>query len=348
MLTMTNADPRRRETAVTISTSSLKKGDRYEFWRDVCHNSVVSHDCLTSVRGANSFEAAATGIILNDWSVLKIAATACEIFRDPSKAVEPDPTSIVFHFVTGGELLVEQDGRSVLLPSGDGALCVADRPYRLRATERHQIVAFKLPREFLSRPHDLSDITARSVSQTGGVSDLVFNFALDIAKHASLADKSVLERLVRSLVDVTETTFGLFSYGEAEISAGHRAATLRRIKRYVGTRLYDSELTPAIVSQQFKLSTRYINKLFSDEQTTLSRHIWDERLKNSARFLADRKFDGATLSQIAFGLGFKDLSHFSSAFSGRYGMPPSEYRARSRQHDLVGGISPQQRNWRQN
>jgi AraC family transcriptional regulator, positive regulator of tynA and feaB len=36
-----------------------------------------------------------------------------------------------------------------------------------------------------------------------------------------------------------------------------------------------------------------------------------------------------TVSQIAFGAGFNDLSHFTKAFRARFGMPPGIYRRQS-------------------
>jgi len=33
-----------------------------------------------------------------------------------------------------------------------------------------------------------------------------------------------------------------------------------------------------------------------------------------------------TVSQVAFGLGFNDQSHFTKAFRARFGKPPRRYR----------------------
>jgi AraC-like DNA-binding protein len=33
-----------------------------------------------------------------------------------------------------------------------------------------------------------------------------------------------------------------------------------------------------------------------------------------------------TVSQVAYGMGFNDLSHFTKAFRARFGMPPGRYR----------------------
>jgi AraC-like DNA-binding protein len=45
--------------------------------------------------------------------------------------------------------------------------------------------------------------------------------------------------------------------------------------------------------------------------------------------LADPRFVGHPISTIAFEAGFGDLSHFNRTFRRRFGMTPSEVRARA-------------------
>ena len=46
------------------------------------------------------------------------------------------------------------------------------------------------------------------------------------------------------------------------------------------------------------------------------------RLEQAGRMIKEGK---ANVSQVAYSLGFNNLSHFSKAFKDHYGIPPSEY-----------------------
>ena len=75
------------------------------------------------------------------------------------------------------------------------------------------------------------------------------------------------------------------------------------------------------------LSSRYINKLFEAEQSSLGRYIWRCRLERCAARLRDLAWAHRSISEIALEHGFNDLSHFSRAFRQRLGQSPREYRA---------------------
>jgi AraC-like DNA-binding protein len=50
------------------------------------------------------------------------------------------------------------------------------------------------------------------------------------------------------------------------------------------------------------------------------------RLAEAARLLAHR---AGTVSEVAYGVGFNSIAHFSRAFRAAYGVPPSEYTAQA-------------------
>ena len=49
----------------------------------------------------------------------------------------------------------------------------------------------------------------------------------------------------------------------------------------------------------------------------------EARLERGARLLAE---GSGTVSEVAYGVGFKSLSHFSRRFSKKYNQSPSDYR----------------------
>lgn len=55
------------------------------------------------------------------------------------------------------------------------------------------------------------------------------------------------------------------------------------------------------------------------------------RLKQAADLLSSQKL---TVSEVAYALGFTNLSHFSTSFREFYGMSPKEYAEKNRKNEL--------------
>ena len=97
------------------------------------------------------------------------------------------------------------------------------------------------------------------------------------------------------------------------------------VRRYFG----DPSLSPQRLADHMQVSVRTIHKRFESAETSFGRALLDLRLDASRRALADPRCAGLSVTQIAFGAGFNDLSHFTKAFRARFGMPPGIYRKKT-------------------
>lgn len=87
-----------------------------------------------------------------------------------------------------------------------------------------------------------------------------------------------------------------------------------------------ADIEPEDLALALRISRRYLDKLFEAEGTTASRYIWQRRLVVAAQDLS--AYPERPVVEVAFGLGFKDASHFSKAFAQAHGCSPSAWRAR--------------------
>nr|WP_225935978.1 helix-turn-helix transcriptional regulator [Burkholderia contaminans] len=74
------------------------------------------------------------------------------------------------------------------------------------------------------------------------------------------------------------------------------------------------------------MSSRYINKLFEAENTSLMRYVLNLRLERCAQDLANPQCAVLRVSDIALRWGFNDMSHFSRVFRERFAMSPRAWR----------------------
>jgi AraC family transcriptional activator of tynA and feaB len=81
--------------------------------------------------------------------------------------------------------------------------------------------------------------------------------------------------------------------------------------------------------------------IFAASKESVSTYILRRRLEECARQLADPRWRGHSISDVAFGWGFNSAPHFSRSFRDLYRTSPREYRLRhigehaSRQHNAV-------------
>ena len=75
------------------------------------------------------------------------------------------------------------------------------------------------------------------------------------------------------------------------------------------------------------------NAVLAEESLSISRLIQARRLARCRSALDDPLQTHRTVSEIAYGWGFSDMTHFGRVFRAAFGLLPSEYRkAHRRDH----------------
>jgi AraC-like DNA-binding protein len=95
----------------------------------------------------------------------------------------------------------------------------------------------------------------------------------------------------------------------------------------VDAELCDPEFGTRRLARRLGISARYVQILFAEMATTPTAFIRGRRLALAARQLAR---DGAsrTITDVAYAVGFNDLSSFCRAFRQRFDVSAREYRER--------------------
>ena len=99
---------------------------------------------------------------------------------------------------------------------------------------------------------------------------------------------------------------------------------IRRVRSVLDEQYRD---TPSIhdLAVMVGLSSSRLAHLFRDEVgMSIRSYVVEQRLQQAARFIAATD---ERISQIAYSVGFNDVSNFNHAFKKRFGMSPGAYRA---------------------
>ena len=112
---------------------------------------------------------------------------------------------------------------------------------------------------------------------------------------------------------------------EAARDRGLRAARLHAIKADIARNL-DGDLRVGALAARNRCTTRFVQRLFEGDGTTLTEYVLNQRLARAHRLLMDPRRAGEKISAIALDAGFGDLSYFNRAFRRLYGETPSGVR----------------------
>lgn len=313
-------------TSILASTAGLRQHDKFGYWQDVVCRALVDLECRPM--SGMAFEASVEGSRLEGLSVARIEASAHRVERQPSAIARASEESLIFNFVLSGVAMAQQDGRSVVLRAGDGAVCDAQRPYSLRFDDTFKIITIKLARSAIAhRAGSIHRITATSFGESSQMCPILFGYLVSFSKQASLLPPAASEKVVRNFTELLAAALDEVILASPLPLSEYRATALMRVRDFVERHLDVCELDTAMVSTALNLSPRYINKLFEAESTSLTRYIWRRRLERAAADLQDPARAGLGISAIAMAHGFNDLSHFSRAFRQRFELSPRAYRA---------------------
>ena len=107
---------------------------------------------------------------------------------------------------------------------------------------------------------------------------------------------------------------------------GVRAARLDAVKRDVLVNLADPGLSIDTMAIRHGISPHYIRALFNSDGTAFTDYVREQRLREAFRKLSDDRCAHLSISAIAYGCGFSDLSWFNQAFRRRFERTPSDVR----------------------
>ncbi|HKD27388.1 MAG TPA: helix-turn-helix transcriptional regulator [Xanthobacteraceae bacterium] len=148
-----------------------------------------------------------------------------------------------------------------------------------------------------------------------------------IAQESALTTSELQRAAVVHVYDLAAVALGTAA-DRADLARhrGVRAARLETVKADVIAHLDDGDLSVVMVADRQHVSPRYLQKLFEIDGTSFSEFVLDQRLAKAYRMLTNPLYAHRAIGNLAYDVGFNDLSYFNRAFRRRYGLTPSEVR----------------------
>ncbi|NOW45988.1 AraC-like DNA-binding protein [Novosphingobium sp. SG751A] len=273
-----------------------------------------------TVDGAQAINASWTGCRLGDFGLSLASSERASVRRWAGGTPQSSEGSGLIHFQSQGFSATGQCGRNAGLFSGDLTFCAPDEPYTIEISDRNVMFVIDFPWAALEQAGATPGLVLRHQTPAmgvlhgfvGSVFSQSWNGMPAEEERSALGD--VLHRLLLNALST---------------QAGQRTQTgLReRLLGFVEGNLGNSSLRSGSIALGLGVPQRDVQMVFAEMATTASDYINSRRLALAAHRLRSGP-RGASLTDLAYELGFSDAAHFSRRFRERFGEAPSTYGRR--------------------
>lgn len=267
--------------------------------------------------------------VLPHMSVGRISATPL-LAKRGRDLIERDSSDAVFVFCASGTVVTQQ--KSDPLDLRRGSLSILDVTQPNDGSLDGTCLALRLDRGRLaSHCRNVEDLFGRPLPRNSDHTMLLLRYLEMVTELEPTLDSTALHLVEQHVVDLLGLALG--ATGDAAEMAkrgGLRAVRATAIRHSIAMRLQDPFLSLASLASEFGISERYVQLLFEDMGTNFTQYLLEQRLQLAHRMLHNPAMDGWRISEIAFGAGFGDLSHFNHTFRRRFGDTPSAVREAAR------------------
>jgi len=272
-------------------------------------------------------------------SIIKQRSAANLFFRRSRQHIREDATDLaILWFVTHGELVFSnQYGNKVAKP-GDFIITRSMSPFFIECRTDgdcvHEVLHVTVPTHILRSWVRQDFSTGLFMAMERAELAIAENILTDVFED----DGGLGEDSARLLV---ETAFGLIgnavSASEDPQPARQSIADrrLEEVLRFIEVHLSDPQLSTAMVAKGCGISPRYLSFLLRLRGTSFSELVWEQRLAKAKAWLSSSDPRDISISEIAYGVGFKSPAHFSRMFKRVFGANPREYRGECYSEETV-------------
>ncbi|MDF0733110.1 transcriptional regulator FeaR [Pseudomonas entomophila] len=220
--------------------------------------------------------------------------------------------------LSGTSRIEHQDARLELQP-GDLTLIDACRPLDMHFHGQSRQLSMILPRQLVdSGTRGIAVECAQRICAQSPLAQLAGRMMLDASQMPELAQhegQAVLDALVSLLRPAIAR----------ERLPGSHERLLRKALALIDQHIAHEHLTPDFIAREVGISMRSLYRIFAKRDLVIAQYIRNRRLDFCAESLRNPAMD-LKVSSLGYSWGFSDSSYFSTAFKGRFGMTPGEYR----------------------
>jgi AraC family transcriptional activator of tynA and feaB len=308
-----------------FSTADVHQRDAFDYWHEILCKRVVRHDCTPEDRQA--FRAKLQSASLADIDLVYYESAPMQNDVTARHVGHANADELFVRRQIAGVFAVEQDSREAVLEAGDITLLDPRRPMRGKYLNGARQLILKVPRRQLeARVGDVRQIIARSIKPTEAEHGLTSAYLAMLPTYADKLGASTADIVKEQTLDLIAVSLAKAMDGGRPRLSSARSLVLANVRAAIEARLTNPALDCETVAAAAGVSVRYANAVLAEDGTSIMRLIRARRLERCRHALEDPSQAHRTVSEIAYGWGFSDMTHFGRSFRAAFGSLPSEYR----------------------
>jgi AraC-like DNA-binding protein len=272
-------------------------------------------------------------------SIIKQRSATNLFFRRTRQHIREDATDLsILWFVKHGKLAFSNQCGNKVAEPGNFAITRSMSPFFIECqTDEdsvHEFMHVTVPTHILRAyiPQDLS--TGLFIELRRPELALAENILTDVFED----DGSLAEESAKVLVETALAIIGNAVRTSEEAAPSRQTIADRRLQdvlRFIEVHLSDPQLSTAMVAKGCGISPRYLSFLLRLDGTSFSELVWEQRLAKAKEWLSTSDPCDISISEIAYGVGFKSPAHFSRMFKRVFGINPREFRGECGERNLM-------------
>jgi AraC-like DNA-binding protein len=268
-----------------------------------------------------------TGIIMLQNSAMVVAHTT----RHISHASNDD---LFVYRQVAGRFVCEQQGRDVVLEAGDFTLVEPRVPCNGEFSAGSKLLILRIPRRLLeARIGSAREMAAHVIRPATDGNSFTSELLAMLPSHVNGLDALARTAVENQVLDLIAISLSKAIRGNRPRISSARSLALMKLRFEIEQQLTNQAADAASIAGAAGISVRYANALLADEDTSITRLVWTRRLERCRRALEDPLQAQRSVSEVASGWGFSDMTHFGRRFKAAYGASPREYRYATQARD---------------
>jgi AraC family transcriptional activator of tynA and feaB len=304
---------------VTMTTDAVPIVDRGDSWRDVVCSMI--HNVEVTKTSSADFAAAISVRRHNGISCASFWSKPHELRCGREQLAHSGSAGYLLSWQIEGEALIEQGNTSLRQKPGSVTVLDGRRPMHISFPCDVRRIVAKMPARAIEErlPHLLASHLFAFEPQ-GPFASMLFTYLTELSRESSSLLPSDMELLVENVTNLLMITSSQEDLGSCDSKELRRQALVR----YLQQEACDPDISLESVACHLNMSRRLVQQILQEMDTNFTSFITEERLQSTAKKLA--RAPELSISHVAYGSGFNDVSHFNHLFKRRFGMPPSNYR----------------------
>jgi AraC-like DNA-binding protein len=261
--------------------------------------------------------------------VCSLVATPVEFIRD-KRHLKDSRDQFGLNIVEAGPVQFANAGQEHVYDAGSACLTDRGRPLRVfgphGGSVRFVIVQAAALKSLVPHPEDLSGRPVRP----GPALRLLNGYLRSLASLGEPRSPELACTAGVHILDLVAATLGPTAEAANIVTKrGVKAARLQAILAEVAQRFGDPNFDLDNIAGALGMSRRYVQKLLEETGKSFTEHLAGCRLERAFAMLTDPHHLHLAIMDIAFAVGFGDVSHFNRMFRRQFGETPSGVRAAS-------------------